>query len=81
MYRDVDGPTKPVGDLNLLCSQRPVHIIFGKINDVVYVRLSVIAFAYPCVHNAFFSSIQLSESSQCVDRPQIWAALCIDYQT
>jgi len=33
MYRDVDGPTKPVSDLNMACARIPVHIIFGAIND------------------------------------------------
>jgi hypothetical protein len=33
MYRDVDGPTKPVGGLLATCNKIPVHIIFGDIND------------------------------------------------
>jgi hypothetical protein len=33
MYRDVDGPTKPVGGLNLTCAAIPVHIVFGAVND------------------------------------------------
>ena len=37
MYRDKDGPTKPVAALNVACARIPVHIVFGKINDVMYV--------------------------------------------
>jgi len=33
MYRDVDGPTKPLSDLNAACTRISVHIIFGAIND------------------------------------------------
>jgi len=33
MYRDVDGPTKPIPGLQRTCSRIPVHIIFGNIND------------------------------------------------
>ena len=37
MYKDVDGPTKPLGDLNVACSRIPVHVIFGGINDFMCV--------------------------------------------
>ncbi|KDQ62330.1 hypothetical protein JAAARDRAFT_149140 [Jaapia argillacea MUCL 33604] len=33
MYRDVEGPTKPVTDLNEACTRMPVHIVFGDVND------------------------------------------------
>jgi len=29
MYRDKDGATAPVEDLNVVCRKIPVHIIFG----------------------------------------------------
>lgn len=29
MYRDKDGATAPVQDLNVICHQIPVHLIFG----------------------------------------------------
>jgi len=32
MYRDANGPTKPVLDLNIACARIPVHIIFGAID-------------------------------------------------
>ncbi|KAI5116764.1 hypothetical protein M0805_004981 [Coniferiporia weirii] len=35
MYRDVDGPTKPVSDLNDACARLPIHVIFGAINDYI----------------------------------------------
>lgn len=33
MYRDVDGPTKPVADLNWACANMPVHVVFGDKPD------------------------------------------------
>ena len=36
MYQDVDGPTKPIADLDILCKHIPVHVIFGQRNDSVY---------------------------------------------
>jgi len=33
MYRDVDGPTKPIPGLNRTCARIPVHVIFGGVND------------------------------------------------
>ncbi|KAF9653902.1 hypothetical protein BDM02DRAFT_3216155 [Thelephora ganbajun] len=33
MYRDKDGATAPVQDLNAICSQVPVHVIFGENPD------------------------------------------------
>ncbi|KAL5488428.1 hypothetical protein ACEPAI_6546 [Sanghuangporus weigelae] len=35
MYRDVEGPTKPVIYLNETCSRLPVHVIFGATNDYI----------------------------------------------
>ncbi|RDB20315.1 Abhydrolase domain-containing protein mpaH [Hypsizygus marmoreus] len=35
MYRDADGPTKPVLDLNKACASKPVHIILGGVNDFI----------------------------------------------
>lgn len=37
MYNDVDGPTKPIADLDIACGRIPVHVIFGAVNDSVYV--------------------------------------------
>ncbi|KAH8115696.1 Alpha/beta hydrolase fold-1 [Phellopilus nigrolimitatus] len=39
MYRDVDGPTKPVLDLNEACQRLPIHVIFG--DDVDYIPREV----------------------------------------
>lgn len=36
MYRDGDGATAPIQDLNVICTQIPVHIILGTIPDLVY---------------------------------------------
>jgi len=35
MYRDREGATKPVQDLNRVCARMPVHIVFGDINDAL----------------------------------------------
>jgi len=35
MYRDIEGPTKPVEDLNKICHQIPTHLILGKIDDLI----------------------------------------------
>lgn len=50
MYRDVDGPTKPLLDLNQACARIPVHIIFGGIKDIMFVFLIDIltTSAYKC---------------------------------
>jgi len=29
MYRDKDGATTPIQDLNVICNRIPVHVIFG----------------------------------------------------
>jgi hypothetical protein len=49
MYRDEDGPTKPVAALNVACTRIPVHIVFGEIDDVVYVFYSE-SFALHYIH-------------------------------
>ena len=48
MYRDIEGPTKPVEDLNKICHQIPIHLILGKVDDLMYVNLftSAINFIY-----------------------------------
>lgn len=33
MYRDADGPTKPVEDLKKVCAAIPVHMVLAGIND------------------------------------------------
>ncbi|KAJ7576874.1 Alpha/beta hydrolase fold-1 [Mycena floridula] len=33
MYRDPDGATKPMIDLNKACATRPVHVILGGVHD------------------------------------------------
>ena len=40
MYRDVEGPTKPVLHLNDTCIRVPVHVIFGGRIDYMYVPSS-----------------------------------------
>lgn len=37
MYRDEDGATKPMEDLNRVCADRPVHLILGSVHDFMYV--------------------------------------------
>jgi len=37
MYRDKDGASAPVQDLNVICTQIPVHVIFGENPDYLYV--------------------------------------------
>jgi hypothetical protein len=37
MYRDAEGPIKPVRDLNKVCADRPVHLILGAVHDFMYV--------------------------------------------
>jgi hypothetical protein len=36
MYREPDGATKPVQDLDKVCSRIPVSIVFGSDNDYMY---------------------------------------------
>lgn len=36
MYRDKDGASAPVQDLNVICTQIPVHVILGGIPDYLY---------------------------------------------
>ena len=43
MYKDIDAPTKPIADLDVLCSRLPVHIIFGAIYDILYVQTMCLA--------------------------------------
>lgn len=40
MYRDEDGPTKPVEDLNKACVTRPVHLVLGVKHDLMWVAIS-----------------------------------------
>ena len=39
MYRDPDGATKFIPDLNKACACIPVHIIFGAVNDYMSIQL------------------------------------------
>ena len=36
MYKEPDGATKPVQDLDKVCARIPVSIIFGGENDYMY---------------------------------------------
>lgn len=36
---DIEGPTKPVENLNKICHQIPTHLILGKAYDLMYVNL------------------------------------------
>ena len=36
MYREPEGATKPVQDLDKICSRIPVSIVFGGENDYLY---------------------------------------------
>lgn len=38
MYRDMEGPTKPVEMLNQVCTSVPVHLILGRKHDVMQVQ-------------------------------------------
>jgi hypothetical protein len=37
MYRDPDGATKPVEDINKWCHRRPFHVVFAGVNDILSV--------------------------------------------
>jgi len=39
MYRDADGPTKPVQDLKKACAAIPVHIVLAGLNDFMPARV------------------------------------------
>ncbi|GLB33185.1 putative alpha/beta hydrolase family protein [Lyophyllum shimeji] len=39
MYRDADGPTKPVQDLKKVCTAIPVHMILGTVHDFMPARV------------------------------------------
>ncbi|KAF8815782.1 alpha/beta-hydrolase [Phlegmacium glaucopus] len=39
MYLDVDGPTKPVEDLNIICHRIPTHLILGQLADFIPVHV------------------------------------------
>ncbi|KAF8065215.1 Alpha/beta hydrolase fold-1 [Lyophyllum atratum] len=39
MYRDADGPTRPVHDLKKACTVLPVHLILGGVNDLMPARV------------------------------------------
>ncbi|KAF9460939.1 Alpha/beta hydrolase fold-1 [Collybia nuda] len=39
MYRDADGPTQPVADLNKACAAGYVHLVIGAINDFIPARV------------------------------------------
>ena len=39
MYRDIEGPTKPVEDLDEICHRIPIHLILGKVGDLMYVNV------------------------------------------
>ncbi|KAG6826106.1 hypothetical protein H0H92_001107 [Tricholoma furcatifolium] len=39
MYRDAEGPTKPVQDLRKVCKVLPVHLILGAVNDFMPARV------------------------------------------
>ncbi|KAG6868097.1 hypothetical protein C0993_007631 [Termitomyces sp. T159_Od127] len=39
MYRDADGPTKPVEDLKKVCRAIPVHMILAGVNDFIPARV------------------------------------------
>lgn len=48
MYRDKDGATTPIQDLNVICNRIPVHVIFGGNPDYLW--------AFPRYHfNSRFS--------------------------
>ena len=38
MYMDIEGPTKPIQDLNKICHRIPTHLILGQIADLMYVE-------------------------------------------
>ncbi|KAF5371493.1 hypothetical protein D9615_009604 [Tricholomella constricta] len=39
MYRDADGPTKPVQDLKKACAALPVHLVLAAVNDFIPARV------------------------------------------
>ena len=71
MYRDIEGPTKPVEDLNKICHQIPIHLILGQVDDLMYVNLFLqlltsIVFFFP---PSCFLSITLFLISRYFARP------------
>ena len=56
---DVEGPTKPVEDLNKICHQIPIHLILGKVGDLMYVNLfflsSFLVFFFSFFLSSFFA--------------------------
>ena len=54
MYKDVEGPTKPVEDLNKICHQIPVHLILGEVDDLMYVNFIYLSSALNFIVFFFF---------------------------
>ncbi|KAG6840958.1 hypothetical protein C0991_003018 [Blastosporella zonata] len=47
MYRDADGPIKPVQDLKKACAVMPVHLILAGVNDFMFVYLKMFVHYIP----------------------------------
>lgn len=53
MYRDSDGPTKPLIHLNKACVRLPVHIVFGTRNDYMFVYIFHRNFVEKFIHFSY----------------------------
>lgn len=74
MYREPEGATKPVQDLDKICSRIPVSIVFGEENDYMYaVQASQLAKPNPwrcrprTVHDALINPAS-GRSFSCITR-------------
>lgn len=69
MYRDPEGATKPIGDLNKACASRTVHIVLGGIHDFLPKRVHE-AIVDPSSGRHFASITTIPESGHLVPQEQ-----------
>ncbi|KAK0191651.1 hypothetical protein F5146DRAFT_1103580 [Armillaria mellea] len=65
MYRDPEGATKPIGDLNRACASRPVHLVLGGTHDFLPKRVHE-AIVDPSSGRRFASITTIPESGHLV---------------
>ncbi|KAK0205878.1 Alpha/beta hydrolase fold-1 [Desarmillaria ectypa] len=69
MYRDPEGATKPIADLNKACASRPVHLVLGGIYDFLPKRVHE-AIVDPSSGRHFASITTIPESGHLVPQEQ-----------
>lgn len=69
MYRDPEGATKPIGDLNKVCASRPVHLVLGGIHDFLPKHVHE-AIVDPSSGRQFASITTIPESGHLVPQEQ-----------